>query len=172
MEDIIKSFYIDWKLMIAQLINFGIVVWVVWHFGLKPLLGTMDKRSQEIEQGLSDAKRIKDEIKQLAITKNEVIKEAKQQAERIRQEAEAAAEAQRQETLTRVRAEATKVLQEEKQKFATEKERLLQEVKRQAASLVVQAVVKILGKTVTPALDRKVVEESLQEVVKKQSHSK
>ncbi len=171
MEDIIKSFHIDWKLMIAQLINFGIVVFVVWRFGLQPLIGTMDKRNKEIEKGLADAKRIEEEIKQLAVTKEEIIKEAKKQAENVRQEAEAAAEAQRQETLTRVRIEAAKVLEEEKQKFAVEKERLLHEVRRQAASLIVQATAKVLGKTVTPTLDRKVVEESIQEVVNKQYHN-
>lgn len=164
MDELINNFHIDWKLLVAQLINFAIVVYVVWRFGLKSLLTTMDKRSAEIDRGLKDAKRIEDEIKQLAVTKDAVITEAKKQAEIIRREAEERAEAQRQETLTKVRGEAEKVLSEARQKFTAEREELLREVKQQAASLVVQAAAKVLGKITTPSLDKKVIEESLHEV--------
>ena len=55
MEEIIKTFHIDWKLLIAQAVNFAIVVFALYKFAYKPLLKTMNERTAKIEQGLKDA---------------------------------------------------------------------------------------------------------------------
>ncbi len=167
MEDIIKLFYIDWKLMLAQLINFTIVAWVLWRFALKPLTGVMTKRAEEIEQGLLNAKKAEEVLEKMKIVKDETLKEAKQQAEEIRKIAEAESEKQRQLTLTRVKAEAERVLQETRQKFLVEKDQILADVKRQAASMVVQATAKILGKVTTPKINQALVEQAIKDVVNK-----
>ncbi|MFH1111465.1 MAG: F0F1 ATP synthase subunit B [Patescibacteria group bacterium] len=164
MEDFINTFHVDWKLMIAQLINFGIVIGVLWKFALKPLMKTMDSRTKEIEKSLADAKRIEQEMKQLTITREEVLTEARKQSEEIQRQGEARSEVQRQETLQKVRTEAERVVQETRQKFIVEKEEMLNEVKKQASSLVVQAVAKVLGKVTTPTLDKKVIDEAMQEI--------
>ena len=92
MEDIIKSFHIDWKLMMAQLINFTIVAWVLWRWALKPLTKVMTKRAEEISKGLQDAKTAAEGLEQLKITKQEMIKEAKHEAAAIHKQAELTAE--------------------------------------------------------------------------------
>ena len=55
MEDIIKSFHIDWKLMIAQIINFALVFFVFYLLAAKPLGKLVKNRTEEIQMGLSDA---------------------------------------------------------------------------------------------------------------------
>lgn len=167
MEDIIKSFYIDWKLMLAQLINFTIVAWVLWRYALKPLTAIMSNRAQEIAKGLQDAKKAEEALLQISQAKDQALKEAKKQAEEIRQEAERQAQTQRQETLIRVKAEVERVLVETRQRFMVEKDQMFEEVKKQAASLVVQATSKIMGKISTPKLDHDMIEQIVKETVNK-----
>ena len=56
MESIISTFHIDWKIIIAQAINFGVVFVVLYIFALKPLSKLMAERSEKIARGMDDAK--------------------------------------------------------------------------------------------------------------------
>src|SRR3989344_697952 len=56
MESIISTFHIDWKIIIAQMVNFAVVFAVLYVFALKPLGKLMKERSEKIGQGLNDAK--------------------------------------------------------------------------------------------------------------------
>ena len=38
MDELVKTFHIDWKLIIAQTVNFTIVLGVLWYFAFKPLM--------------------------------------------------------------------------------------------------------------------------------------
>ena|SRR3989344_1761574 len=57
MDSIISTFHIDWKIIIAQAVNFGVVFIVLYIFALKPLLKLMAERSGKIEKGIDDAKK-------------------------------------------------------------------------------------------------------------------
>ena len=74
MESIISTFHIDWKIIIAQVINFGVVFVVLYIFALKPLSKLMAERSEKIAKGVDDAKKsnellqkVSDEYKQNTI---------------------------------------------------------------------------------------------------------
>ena len=64
MDSIIETFHIDWKTIIAQAVNFGIVFVVLYIFALKPLGKLMKERSEKIEGGLSDAKKSNELLQQ------------------------------------------------------------------------------------------------------------
>ncbi len=56
MESIVSTFHIDWKIIIAQAINFGVVFAVLYIFALKPLSKLMAERAEKIAKGINDAK--------------------------------------------------------------------------------------------------------------------
>ena len=112
MDDFIKTFHVDIKLIIAQLINFGLVVWVVWRFALKSILSTMQKRADEIDKSLADAKKIESDLEALTLTRERILNEANKAAGVILDKAQAQAETERQAILARVRNEAEKVIVE------------------------------------------------------------
>ncbi|KKR79869.1 MAG: ATP synthase subunit b [Candidatus Nomurabacteria bacterium GW2011_GWA2_40_9] len=57
MDEFIATFHIDWKLMLAQVINFGLVFLALYMLAAKPLKKLVDERSNEISKGLDDAKK-------------------------------------------------------------------------------------------------------------------
>lgn len=167
MEDFIKTFHVDWKLLIAQLFNFSIVVWVVWRFALKALLGTMKKRSEEIEQSLLGVKKVEADLKDLEVTKEKILKAATKEASDILDRAQAQAETERQATLLRVRAEAEKVIAEAKEKLGLEQELALQAVRKESAKLITQAVLKVIGKLPADIVEKSLIDEAVVEMGKK-----
>lgn len=169
MDDLIKIFHIDWKLMIAQLINFAIVVFVLWKLALKPLLKIMDERSDKIAESLEQAKKIEAELKAMDDKRVAAETEAKVQAQAIIKEAQAVAETKRQELMAQVKEEAQRTLEQARESLVAEQTKAMQAVRQQAARLVTQAVTKILSKVPAGTLDKELIESAVQEVGKKKS---
>ena len=55
---------INLKLFIAQLINFAVILLVLWRFAYKPLLAIMKERQKKIEDSLDNAKKIETRLGQ------------------------------------------------------------------------------------------------------------
>ena len=57
MQEFITTFHIDWKLMVAQLFNFGVVFLAFYLLAAKPLRKLMKERGEVISKGLNDSKK-------------------------------------------------------------------------------------------------------------------
>lgn len=55
MEKIIAVFGIDWKLLLIQAVNFGIVLFVLHRYLYKPVLKLIADRQEKIAKGVKDA---------------------------------------------------------------------------------------------------------------------
>lgn len=53
--EIFHTFGVDWRLLIIQAVNFGVLMLALWAFLYKPLLKLMDERRAKIEKGVHDA---------------------------------------------------------------------------------------------------------------------
>ncbi len=165
--ELLDKLGIDWKLLLAQLVNFLIVLGVLYKFLYQPIIKFLEQRRARIEASLREAQRIELELKALEIKRSEVMAEARRQGQALLKQAEAQAEAQRQETLTRVRGEAEKALAEARVRLQSEQAAALVELRKEAARLVTQAVTKIVGKMPGLELDKKLIEEAVTEVAKR-----
>lgn len=83
MEDLILTFGIDWKLIVAQTINFAVVVVVLGYFVFVPVMRLLKERSEKIAQGLADAEAARTERESAAGERATLLLEAQHEAEKI-----------------------------------------------------------------------------------------
>ena len=60
--ELLQKLGIDWRLLIAQLVNFSILVIILYKLLYKPVLKVLNDRKEKIEQGLKDAKSLGEEL--------------------------------------------------------------------------------------------------------------
>ena len=144
MDTLIDTFHLDLKLFIAQLVNFGIVFGVLYWFALKPLVKTMTERTKKIEQGLNDAKEASNRLDKSKAEQTKMIKEARQEAQLILDQAKAQADTKREEMIAKAREEIGLIINQEKAKIQQEKAEVFKEMKAEVADLVIATVAKIL----------------------------
>mgnify|MGYP001588456271 CR=1 FL=1 len=63
--ELISKLGIDWKLLVAQIVNFFILLFVLYKFAYKPVLEMLEKRSKTIEKGIHDAKASEERLKEI-----------------------------------------------------------------------------------------------------------
>jgi F-type H+-transporting ATPase subunit b len=55
MQQLFDAFGINWSLLIAQAVNFGIVLVALWYFLYKPVMTMLSKRQEIVAKGVEDA---------------------------------------------------------------------------------------------------------------------
>jgi F-type H+-transporting ATPase subunit b len=166
MDELVKTFHIDWKLLIAQIINFAIVLGVLWYFALKPLMKLMNKRSSDIEKSLKDAQEIEKKLAEAADTKEKIVIEAKQEAQIVMEKVHKESDKAREEKIQETKKEVEQIVKRTKADLAAEKEKMVDEAKKQVADLVVEAATKVIKKNIDPEADRVIIEETIKKVKK------
>ncbi|MDD5043352.1 MAG: F0F1 ATP synthase subunit B [Patescibacteria group bacterium] len=166
MDELIKNFHINWQLLAAQIVNFAIVVGVLWFFALKPLIKKMNERTSYIEKSLEDAKQVEANLAKAEELKKERLADATREAERIIKEAKKVIEREKQEALGKTKNEAEKVVAEAKEQIVVEKEKAEKEIRGKVSELVILAVEKILKENVSKSMDEKKIAETIESLEK------
>jgi len=161
MESIITTFHIDWHLIVAQLINFGLVVVVLWWFALKPLTKVMAERTTKIENSLKQAEEIQQKLTAAETEKTAILKAGRQEAQTILAETKKLSEQQQQKTINETQAKVKKIVEESKQQIAQSQQQMLKEVKSQVADLVIAASQKVLADVSDKKIDQSLVANAL-----------
>jgi len=165
--ELLTKLGIDWRLLIAQLVNFLILVLILYKFLYKPLLKMLEGRKEKIEKGLRDAEQLGVELEKTKELQVAEIQKAKQEARGIIEEAEKRAEAAGAETKAKTKAEVEKLITVAKNQIVGEKEKMMVEIKNEAAALVLAVAEKVVGKMIDAKAQKSLIEETLREVDKK-----
>lgn len=159
MEALISTFHIDWKLMIAQIINFLLVFLAIYFLAAKPIRKVIEERTSEIEVGLLNGEKNK-EI--LANTKKEydlVLAQAKQEADNIMKQTKQDAETKKNEMLFQAQKEVELLVANGKKSLADEKDAMMTSAKKEIANLVIATTEKVLGSKIDSTYTEKAIKE-------------
>ena len=61
---LIYALGIDGRILLAQLFNFAILVFILWRFAYKPVLNILEERRLKVEKSLDDAEAATKRLKQ------------------------------------------------------------------------------------------------------------
>ena len=159
-EQIARTFGVDWPHFLAQVISFAIVCALLFRFAYKPILAMLDERREQIAQGLANAAQIKAELARTEAQRQEVIGEANAQATRLIEEARAAAARVQAEETRKAIATAEEIVARAREAAAQDHARMLVELKREVGRLVVQTTAAVTGKVLTPEDQRRLAEDT------------
>lgn len=145
MESIISTFHIDWKIIIAQIINFGVVFVVLYIFALKPLSKLMTEREEKIAKGMEDAKVNESMLKKTRAEYDEVLVKARKEANIIFQDVKKEAESKKILMLEDAKNQVTEIIKNGKKTLENEKTKMVEDAKKDITTLAMLATEKILS---------------------------
>lgn len=164
MEKFIHEFGIDWKLMVAQLINFLVLVFILGKFVYKPIIKALDNRRKKIEEGVEFSEKAKSELASVATLKAEEVAKAQKQGMELVKAAEVSAGRVRDEIVAGGEAEKEKLIAAGKALLAEQKNRMEKSVYDQAVSLVEAALSKVLSKKEFKADEKALISETVNQI--------
>ena len=82
---------IYWPELIAQAINFAIVLLVLWKWAYRPVMAMLEMRREKVAESMANADKIKAELARTEAERREVIQNTAQEAVKIIEDTRAAA---------------------------------------------------------------------------------
>ena len=157
MDSIISTFHIDWKIIIAQAINFGVVFVVLYLFALKPLSKLMTERGERIAKGIEDAKINAAILKTTQTEYDEIIKKARAETDIIFQEGKKEAETKKALMLEKAKTEVAGMIENGQKTLEIQKVKIVEEAKKEIVSLAMLATRKLVEESNDRSLNEKSV---------------
>jgi F-type H+-transporting ATPase subunit b len=166
MDSIISTFGnmgVDWRLILMNAVNFGIVAVVIYYFGFRPVLKTMDERKAKIDAGLKYAEEMKKKLDEAELKQAEMIKAARQEAQGIVAKAQVVAKELEDRQMKETSARIEQMLIQGRDTIELERRKMLDELKAEVARLVVLTSTRVLAGELTDAnrasINRRAAEE-------------
>ena len=149
MSELFNNLGIDWRLLIAQAVNFLLVLFLLKKFVFGKVIRHLEERRTRIEQGLELTDKAKREMDRIEESRHRELEKAREAGEKVLADARSSAAEKEKAALVLVRVEAEKMLQKAKTEAAKEKTDAILGAKTEAQKLAVLMAEKILGRSIT-----------------------
>jgi F-type H+-transporting ATPase subunit b len=163
-EEIARTFGVDWPHLMAQIVSFGIVCAVLYYLAYTPILKILAARRQQIADGLANANKIKAELARIEAERHVILAKAGEDGKQLIEEARAAAARVQAEETRKAIAAAEQVLVRAHEATERDRARMLADLRREVGRLVVQTTATVTGKVLTPDDHRRLAEETARQL--------
>jgi len=162
--EIAEQFGVDWWKFLSQCISFSIVAFVLHKFAYQPILQVLDERRKKIAEGLANAEEIKKQLAAAQQQAAELLAKAGTDAQKVIDDAKAAAKSLQERESQRAIMEAEQIVNKAREATKREHAKMLADLKREVARLVLDTTAKVTGKVLSDADQRRLSEEAAKEL--------
>ena len=145
MNSVLDTFGVNGKLFLAQLLNFSIVLVVMWRWVYIPLLAAMDKRSKEISDGLAFAKSARQDMESASKDREKMIRDVRVETASLLAEARAKADLMKDEKIVEAKVEIERMTSVAKKQIDVQREAAFVDVRLRIIDLVTDVVGKAVS---------------------------
>ncbi len=140
-----------------QMINFLLLLYLLYRFCYKPILGFLDARSQEVKDTLDGAEQTKQEAQGLLERYQGKMDGSEEESADIIRNAINEGDQQKREIITTAKKEARTMVEDAKQDILREQRKAVKELREETINLSLMAASRIIQHKLTEEDDRKLV---------------
>lgn len=145
MNELLEQLGIDWKIFLGQIVNFFILLTVLWAFVYRPLIKIIKERNEKIKTGLQKAEEANVRLKEVDNIGKEKLKEAENQSIEIIKKTEQEAKDLEHNLQEKAEEKHKKSEEQFQEALKKQKEEAKGAVLKDAAELVKKVFIKTVG---------------------------
>jgi F-type H+-transporting ATPase subunit b len=161
--DGLKTLGINLPSLLAQLINFTILLILLGVLAYRPMMRLLDERRRRIQEGLEAAEQAKEQAARAEQEVQAGLERARQEGQAVISQAQQIAARIQEEARQQAREDAEALLTRARGEIELERERVIAELRREFAGLTIEAAEKVIGQALDRRAHRRLIEEALAE---------
>lgn len=162
--EIFKSIGIDWKLLLAQVVNFLILFWILKKFLFGPAVKILTERRQRIEESVRQSALIKKQAEESEIAKKETLEKARKEAQDVLAETRKNAADLQKEMITKTEHEMKAMREKTSAEMEAEKQKIMLDAKKELGGIAILAAEKIIEKNLNAETENKIIQKNIQDL--------
>lgn len=156
---VIGTFGLRGDLLVAQLVNFLLVLLVLWKFAYKPILAALDEREKKIAKSVHDAELVTKRLGEAEKEKEEILRFAREEADAFARKSLEETQARKAEMVAAAKQEVERVIAQGKVQLAEEHDAMMVAMRKEIVDIAIAAATKVLGESVTEKKSQSLAEE-------------
>jgi F-type H+-transporting ATPase subunit b len=149
--------------LVAQLVNFFLLLVVLRIFLYRPILELLDRRAQRIREGLEAAEQSKERAAEAEQEVAQQLDESRRQGQTLIAQAQEAANRIQEEARSQARREGETLLERARNEIQLERDQAIAELRKEFADLTVSAAEKVIGQSLDRSAHQRLIDEALAE---------
>lgn len=155
--ELISALGIDWHVLTAQLINYGILFVALSVLLYKPVLKLLDDRRERIAKSMEDAKKIDQKLKEIEKERESMMKQLDQKSSALLSEAKKQADGAKAEMVAAAKNETESMLERGRKQLEDERRRMVSDLEKTVAKVGVELASRILQREFNPEDQKRIV---------------
>lgn len=164
MSELLSQFGINWVLLVAQMINFAVLVWVLAKFVYRPVIRKLDERREKIENSLMQAKALDQKSLESEAEYAAHIAKAREEAQEIMTKAKEAAAAMQKQAQDNALRQSDNLLLAARREAQDERDAMLKDMQKMVVESSTAIVEKIIREKLDPPTREKLVHEAINDL--------
>ena len=144
MQEIVNQFGLDPKIFIAEIVNFLIVLGILYYFVFRKIGSLLDERSRKIQEGVENAEKAEATLEEAQQEKAEILHRAGEEATEEIKHAVETAKKREADIVNDANTRAEEIITEAGRKGESLKQKLVDSSQEDIARMVVLGVEKVL----------------------------
>jgi F-type H+-transporting ATPase subunit b len=166
MTDGLKSFGIEWQLLLWQAVNFGILFGLLWKFFYKPVRKILSEREKKISESMNAADALEKKSRALEEEFKQKMTSERKEIEKIHARILLEQEQIKKDMRKKAEQEAGRVIEEARIAAEREKNEILDTIQKDVSQMVVSLTARILEREVDETVEQKLIQDALESLKK------
>lgn len=163
-KSLFETFGVHWAYLIAQVVNFFVVIFVLKKYAFGPIQAILVQRRERIVAGEEKLKRIEKQLAESEATSAAAIAKANEDSQRLIAEAREGAAAFTEQKAQEATAQAQQILAKAEAAANADRQRISAELKREFGRLVSATTSQVTGKVLTSDDQARINQEALSKI--------
>lgn len=160
----IASLGVDWKILIAQLVNFLMVYFLLNRFAFRPLVKLLEERRSKVARSIKTAEEIERAKEALDKKVSATMSHARNEAQEIIARAESAIKTERQKSRQELEAQTAVMLADTKTQIESYKVGAKKELAREIGMLIIKTTERTIDQELASETKNKVADRAISEI--------
>jgi F-type H+-transporting ATPase subunit b len=154
---------INGPLLIVFVINFGILFALLWFFAYKPITKMLEERQYKIRESMEQAEKIRQETARSEEEIKAHLEKARKEGQNVIAQATQIGERLKEEAKQGARQEAESLIAKARSEIQRERDKSIEELRSEFADIAILAAEKVINETLDKKKHRKIIDEALKE---------
>ena len=154
---------INLALLIAQIVNFLVLLAILYFFAYKPILKMLDERARKIKESVDEVQKVKDQAARAEEEFKQKIETAGKQGQELIARAMRTGEEARQRAQVEAKQEAQVLVEKAREEIKQERNEAISELRQEFADLTIVAAEKVIEKSLDKEAHRQIIDKVLDE---------
>ncbi len=154
--------------MAFAIVSFAVLLWLLRKFAWGPLMNKMEERENHIANEIDTAEKNRADAEKASREANEQLKATRQEAQQIIEDAKKAGQQQEKAIIEAANEASARIKKSAEEDIAREKEKAVEALQAQVATLSVQIATKVIEKEISVEDQEQLISEYIKEVGEEQ----